>query len=201
MRLRKRNKLVFGVGVNDADYLTQKMEVIDGKIKQVWRCHYYITWRNMLKRCYSEKYHSKATYKDCFVCEEWLTFSNFKKWMETQDWEGKQLDKDLLKEDNKIYSPEYCIFVDRKINLFVTDCGASRGEHMIGVCWNKNKSRFVSYCSNTFTGKIEYLGVFNTELEAHLAWKNKKHEHACKLAESELVSDPRLAEALKTRYV
>ena len=197
MKLRKRNKLVCGVGVNDADY--NVYESVNGK--HTWRCPFYETWKSMLNRCYSEKYKSKnPTYKGCSVCDEWLIFSNFKRWMETQDWGDKQLDKDLLKEGNKIYSSEYCIFIDRKINMFVIDRGASRGEYMIGVCWKKNRSKFQSHCSNPFTGKLKHLGYFNTELEAHLAWKECKHEISCQLAESEYCKDPRLTEALRTRY-
>ena len=38
----------------------------------------YILWHNMLRRCYSDKYHEKRpTYKDCTVCNRWLVFANF----------------------------------------------------------------------------------------------------------------------------
>lgn len=202
MRLNKRNKLVYGVGINDADYAVDKREISDGKKKSTWRCIYYTTWSDMLKRCYSERYQTKyPTYKGCGVCDEWLIFSNFKAWMETQDWEGKQLDKDLLKVGNKIYCPEWCIFVDRKINMFVVDRSGARGEHMIGASWRERDGKFVSYCNNPFTGKYEHLGLFIDELEAHLEWKRRKREHACALAETEYCNDPRLAEALRTRYL
>ena len=202
MKLYNRNKKLCGVGVNDADYNVYKHAVVDGKRKIVWRCPFYATWVNMLKRCYSEKYQLKfPTYKGYSVCSEWFTFSTFKKWMETQDWQGKQLDKDLLKEGNKVYSPEHCIFVDRKINMFVIDRGNDRGEYMLGVNWHKHAGKFVSHCSNPFTGKREHLGYFTNELDAHLAWKACKHELACQLTESEYCNDPRLAEALKTRYL
>ena len=197
----KRKRTVYGVGINDADYIVKEYATVDGGRKAVWTCPLYRTWKSMLERCYSEKSQAKhPTYKECYVCDEWLTFSNFKSWMEQQDWGGRHLDKDILKEDNKIYCPEYCIFVDQSVNNFVIDNGASRGEYMIGVYWHNRDSKFVSQCRNPFTGKKEYLGIFNTELEAHLAWKKRKHELACQLAESDLVSDPRLAEALRTRY-
>ena len=204
MKLRKRTKLICGVGVNDAEYNVYEHAIVDGKDKIVWWCPFYITWKNMLARCYSEKYQSRQpTYKGCSVCEEWLIFSNFKAWMEQQDWEGKQLDKDLLKEDNGVYCPEYCIFVDQRVNKFVTDSAAARGDYMIGVYLytQKGGSIFLSRCSNPFTGKREHIGYFTDELQGHLAWKARKHELACMLAESELVSDPRLAEVLKTRYI
>ena len=197
-----KKKLVCGVGINDANYNIQEHVILDGKCKIVWVCPFYKAWKSMLERCYSEKVQSRQpTYKGCSVCEEWLTFSNFKKWMESQDWGGKHLDKDLLKEGNKIYCPEYCIFVDSKINNFVTDRVNDRGEYMIGAHWHKRAGKFESRCSNPFTRKQEHLGYFTKELEAHLAWKKRKHELACMLAESEYCTTPRLSEALKTRYI
>ena len=202
MGLRKRSKLVYGVGVNDADYVIGTSIKVNSKWKTDWTCPFYTVWTSMLKRCYSEKELIRyPTYKGCGVCDEWLTFSNFKAWMETQDWEGNQLDKDLLKVGNKVYCPEYCIFVEGTVNNFVVDSGASRGKYMIGVSWHKQNNKFRSYCHNPFTRKGEHLGLFDTELEAHLAWKSRKHQLACQLADSEYCNDPRLAEALRTRYI
>ena len=200
-KLRKRNKLVYGVGINDADYNVHVHETINGKQIRIWECPFYGTWVRMLRRCYSEKCHQKQpTYRGCKVCDEWLLFSNFKRWMEQQDWQGKQLDKDLLVTGNKLYSPDTCIFVDRKINTFVIEHGRGRGECMLGVHWQKDVKKFQARCNNPFTGEQERLGFFINELEAHLAWKARKHELACMLANSEYCNDTRLAEALRTRY-
>jgi len=199
----KAKKLVYGVGINDAEYVTQKWETIEvnGKIKQrlVWYCPYYRVWRNMLKRCYSDKYQeSQPTYRGCSVSEEWLRFSNFRAWMECQDWEGMQLDKDLLFSGNKVYSGETCVFVTRMVNTFTIDCRASRGEWLLGVCWHKRDGVFVSSCSNPFTKKQEHLGYFNCEVEAHQAWLNRKLELAHLLAAEQ--TDERVAKALIERY-
>jgi hypothetical protein len=94
------NKLVWGVGVNDLDYRTQVKEYVTengGKRirKHVFTCKYYEVWKDMLKRCYSEKYlESRPSYIGTSVCSEWLSASAFKKWMEQQDWRDKSLDKD-----------------------------------------------------------------------------------------------------------
>ena len=72
---------------------------------------------------------------------------------------------------------------------------------MIGVSWNKSAGKYQAECSNPFICKSEYLGIFTDELEAHLTWKARKHELACMLADSEYCNDPRLAEALRTRYL
>ena len=155
----KVERLVCGVGRNDVDYVVEKRETIrcaDGKQKQriVWICPYYQTWRGMLQRCYSTKLQERQpTYKGCSVSEEWLTFSVFKNWMETQDWEGNQLDKDILFEGNKVYSAETCVFVSGMVNNFTIDRGAARGEWLIGVYWNKRNGKFQAQCNNPFTKK------------------------------------------------
>lgn len=201
--MSKKKRLTYGVGINDADYQVQDCIITvdeNGKKsrKVIWRCPFYSKWVSMLRRCYHHKYQEKQpTYKGCSVFEEWLLFSNFKAWMETQDWEGKHLDKDLLVMGNKIYSPETCVFVDAKINLFLTDCNASRGQHMIGVYWSKPNKKFKASC-NDGSGKLKYLGYFNTELEAHQAWLKCKQEMALKLADEQ--TDPRVAKALIDRY-
>lgn len=199
----KAKKLVFGVGINDADYVVQKNETVEvngvRKQKMVWICPYYRDWKHMLERCYSPKYQNRqSTYKGCSVCEEWLRFSNFRAWVEAQDWKGKQLDKDLLVEGNKIYSPETCVFISSMLNKFFIASDASRGKWLIGVCWHKGKSKFQSSCSNPFTNKREHLGYFDTELEAHLAWKEKKDELAQRYATKQ--TDERVIEALLTRF-
>ena len=200
----KAKKLVFGVGVNDSNYVVEERETIgyvDGKQKQklIWRCPYYQAWQSMLKRCYSIKYKDKnPTYKGCSVAEEWKTFSNFKAWMEKQNFKGNQLDKDLLFEGNKVYSPETCVFVTRMVNTFTIDRVNDRGEWLIGVNWNKGTNKFRSQCSNPFTKKREFLGYFTCEQEAHEAWLTRKLELAYEL--SAIQEDSRVAEALIDRY-
>jgi hypothetical protein len=194
-------KLVYGVGINDADYVTKVQETIgyiDGKQKQkvVWRCPFYQVWGNMLKRGHSERFKLKnPTYKDVTVCKEWHLFTTFKAWMEQQDWEGNQIDKDLLLPGNKIYSPETCVFVSRQVNMFLVDSGAARGEYKIGVCWDRRRGKYMARC---FTGKQEYLGYFASEEEAHKAWLTRKLEHAYSL--SAIQTDERVARALIDRY-
>jgi len=199
----KPKKLVCGVGINDADYAVQKTEAIqvNGKRKQkmVWECPYYRAWGSMLKRCYSSKLQERRpTYKNCTVSKEWLTFSNFRAWMKKQDWEGMQLDKDLLLEGNKVYSSETCVFVSSVVNAFTTDRGADRGEWLIGVYWDENGKKFRAQCSNPFTKKQEHLGCFTCELEAHKAWAKRKLELAKQLAATQ--TDQRVAKALIDRY-
>ena len=199
----KTRKLVYGVGINDANYVVQKWETIgyvNGKQKKlIWICPFYQAWKSMLMRCYSAKYQNKKlTYIGCLVTDEWLTFSNFRAWMEKQDWQDNQLDKDLLIEGNKVYSADTCVFVSGMVNNFTTDRGNDRGEMLIGGCWNKGAEKFQSNCSNPFTKKQEYLGYFTCEQEAHEAWLTRKLELAYELAA--IQEDSRVAEALINRY-
>lgn len=193
---------IHGIGFMDIEgYVSQKFEIIDGKRKMVWICPVYRAWKGMFDRCYHEKYHSRHTYEGCSVCDEWKLFSNFLNWTLTQDWEGKSLDKDLLVEGNKVYSPDTCLYVHQKINSFIIDATSARGKYMLGVYWNKPRSKFMAQCNDPFTGEREYLGLFTDELEAHLAWKARKHQHACALADSEYCNDDRLREVLRTKYL
>lgn len=198
------SKLVCGVGVNDADYVIAKSEItgyVNGKkkLKQVWTCPFYRAWVQMLKRCFSEKYKAKnPTYKDVTCCEEWLTFSNFKRWMEKQDWQGKQLDKDIIFTNNKVYSPETCAFVSGVTNSFVLASDATIVEYPLGVHWDKESKKLRVRCCNPFTKKKEHLGYFRCPKEAHETWRKRKHELAQLVAETE--ADPRIVEALKKRY-
>ena len=186
---------MYGVGTNDADYCIVKRE--KGKPKE--SCPYYQVWASMLCRAYSNKYEKRyPTYKNVTVCEEWHSFMRFRAWMEQQDWQGKQLDKDILFQGNKLYSPDTCVFVDGTVNSFLLNCAASRGEWPLGVHWSERDKKFKSQCNNPFTKKKEGLGYFTCPQEAHLAWKARKHELACQLAD--IQTDERVAEALRSRY-
>ena len=173
--MRNRNKLICGVGINDANYDVVKHEKVDNRSKTVWKCPYYKKWKGMLVRCYSKKHQEKCpTYIGCSVYEEWLTFSNFRKWMETQDWEGMHLDKDFLVDGCKVYSPSTCIFIPQKLNSFILASGKTRGQYPLGVMYmkkakdmvNEYSKPYVSRVSNQ-TGKMFYLGVYSTPKEAH----------------------------------
>ena len=46
---------VLGVGINDADYKVSKTKWIGSSYVSTL-CPYYDRWRNMLRRCYDEKF-------------------------------------------------------------------------------------------------------------------------------------------------
>ena len=118
---------IHGVGINDANYELVRYEYKEGRRRQVWMCPFYARWRAMLGRCYSKQFLEKhPTYRDCLVCEEWLTFSNFKSWMESQTWVGLVLDKDLLGSGD-LYSPSTCVFVPEYVNFALIGSNKKNG--------------------------------------------------------------------------
>lgn len=165
-----RRKPVYGIGINDADYIVQP--TVSGKHL---RCLFYTKWKGMLERCYSLKYqHKEPTYIGCTVCDEWIYFSNFKKWMELQDWKNKELDKDLKILGNKIYSPNNCLFIEKSLNSLFNDNKAIRGKYPKGVSFYKDYKMFQSKIC--IKGKAKYLGVFNNARSAELAYIKAKNK-------------------------
>ena len=137
----------------------------------------YMLWCSMLKRCYSDTCKKKQpTYEGCEVSDNFLHYEYFYEWCHKQIGfgnEGWQLDKDLLTKGNKIYSESTCIFIPREINQLLVKSTASRGKYLIGVCWDKTKKAFKASV-NKNKGKQEYLGLFNTEIEAFNVYKQAK---------------------------
>ena len=193
------NNLVYGVGVNDSEYNVYKTCQVNGRTKILWICPFYKKWIHMLERCNDQKLHLKyPTYKDCQIVPEWLIFSTFKSWMETQDWEGKHLDKDLLIKGNKVYGPDTCIFLDANINTFITENNSTRGKYLIGVSFEKSSNKFVAQCWSVETKKNTKIGRYKTEQEAHQAWLSFKLKQAHILASQQ--TDRRVSDALIARY-
>ena len=187
-------KLTFGWGIQDVPVTQVKPEMKA----------YYTDWREMIRRCYCKKWRER--FPSCSgntVCEEWKYFSNFIKWVDSQpnsDWRNQELDKDILVVDNKVYSPDTCVYVPHSVNKFMTNHTRARGQYMLGVtkCKTSKLNPFTAECQDPLRRFNNYIGIFPTELEAHKAWQAKKHEYACQLAD--LQNDPRVADALRSHY-
>lgn len=141
----------------------------------------YKTWVAMLQRTSSQKYKiDHPSYADATVCEEWLNFQNFAKWFDENYYEvgneRMELDKDILVKNNKVYSPQTCVFVPKRINLLFLNRGAHRGSLPIGVkrC-TRNKAKYEVQARNG-TGKRIYKGIYNSPEEAFQAFKVFKEE-------------------------
>lgn len=140
-------------------------------------------WDSMINRCYNPQALSKRpSYQECYVCEEWLMFSNFKKWFEDPAngyQEGYHLDKDILTKGNKVYSPDTCCFVPQEINSLFTKHTRKRGKYPIGVTLIRGL-----YIANVNINSHRIrLGGYHTPEEAFQAYKIAKEQHIKELAE------------------
>lgn len=193
--MRLKSKKVFGVGVNDSE--STVYHITNGKS---YACKHYEIWTNMLRRCYSEKCQKRhPTYVGCSVDPEWHIFSNFRSWAETKNTKGTQLDKDIIFPGNKVYSPESCVFITGALNSFLTNSARKRGQFLIGVSLHKRSNKFISHCNDPFKSKKEYLGLFESETEAHEAWRSRKQQHAISYANMQ--TDDRVSEALRKMFL
>lgn len=207
--LRKRNKKIYGIGINDADYPVHKFEYTQddkGNVKmskRIWTCPFYEVWRDMLKRCYSTKDQERnPAYIGTSVCKEWHLFSNFKSWMEMQDWYDKQLDKDLLVKGNREYNPERCIFIPNELNQFFKERSNDRGPYPLGVTYHHSTGKYYARCSDPFLNKRVSLGIYSDVNKAHEAWRQYKHSLALKYATllEQQGYPERVVDALRKRF-
>ena len=168
---------VYGVGIIGTKY---PITINGVKTKE------YVLWKGMLQRCYSDTFKKKyPTYEGCKCSENFKSYEYFYEWCHKQigsDNEGWHLDKDLLIKGNKIYSENTCIFLPQEINSLLTKSTASRGKHLIGVSWHDKGKAFVAQVSKN-KGKQEWLGCFNTEIEAFNAYKQAKESFIKEQAE------------------
>ena len=167
-------KLVYGVGINDGKY-PATLNGINTKE--------YSLWNNMLKRCYSVKYHeTRPTYVGCNVSDNFNQYSYFHEWCQNQiGFEGCDfsLDKDLIYKGNKEYNENNCVFIPIEINSVLIKRQSDRGLLPIGV--TKNGKNYKAQCS--YNGKRKSLGTFTTPELAFNAYKTFKEAHIKELAE------------------
>ena len=158
----RRRSLVYGFGVNDADYMV-------GSVRS-GVCPAYSAWRGVIRRCYSDAELARyPTYRGCSVDDDWRSFMKFREWYITNHKDGWHLDKDLLLLGNKVYGPKTCVFVPPAINLFLTDHRSCRGALPIGVSLDPRSGRFYARAHDG-RGRLRHVGCFNDEREAHEAW-------------------------------
>lgn len=172
-------KTVYGVGyLGEGEYPT----FINSK-----KTKCYMTWTDMIRRCYVIEENKHVTYRDCEVCEEWHNYQTFAQWYDENYYEvGNELmmlDKDILVKGNKIYSPETCIYVPSRINNLFTKTNAKRGNLPIGVGIHQGK--YKAHMSKLVDGKkqMRYYGNYNTPEEAFECYKQIKEEYIKEVAD------------------
>jgi len=185
-----KRSLVYGVGINDWDGAVK----VDGKL--IWK---YVLWRDMLKRCFDEKFKQKyPTYQGVTCSKEWLSMTTFIEdvsKMKGYGLIGCALDKDILQKGNKLYSKDTCCFVPAEVNMLLIKRDNYRGEWPVGVYFHKARGKFVARLN--INGKLKYLGLFTAPEEAFFAYKAAKEAQIKVVAEKwEHLLDERVFQAL-----
>lgn len=154
----RESRLIYGMGVND----------LPAGVIGKGRAPFYLAWRGILERCYSERYQRKnPSYEGCSVSEDWLRLSRFKAWVDSQKHEGLVLDKDLLVPGNRIYSAETCVFVPVWVNSFLSNMVPRGGSLPMGVAPHCRRYK-ARYKHDTHT---EIIGYYETPEQAHAAYR------------------------------
>jgi hypothetical protein len=143
----------------------------------------YKLWASVICRTYHEYSLSKyPTYRDCTVCDAWLCFQTFAEWYESNKFSGLgySLDKDILSEGEKVYSPETCVFIPQEINtLFLTNSYRC-GYLPIGVTQRGKNGRYRALVSKK--GVRVDLGNYETPQEASAAYVIGKEAYVKEVA-------------------
>lgn len=164
---------VLSVGIIGNKYKS----VVDGK-----QTKEYVTWLNMMKRCFDASYKEKnPTYQNVACCKEWLLYENFYEWLHSQSnfdkwYHGNRwaLDKDISSKSDKTYSPENCFLIPNNINQMFVKSNKKKSCLPTGV--TKFKDKFDAYCKNPLikNGYNKYLGRFSNPINAFFAYKTYK---------------------------
>lgn len=175
------NRLVYGVGDTNGEMTKDENHK---KLKQ------YSVWVEMIRRCYSEKEWvnpRNKSYKGCLVCDEWLNYSNYKKWYNDNSYSIENeimcVDKDILEKGNKIYCPKKCIFVPNNINVLFTNSRAVRGDYPVGVTYRTDRNIYVARSCDG-TKKRVHLGNFHNPEDAFYAYKRYKEKLIKQIADT-----------------
>ena len=144
-------------------------------------------WRAMIGRCYDINNSNYCTYgsNGITVCDRWLCFENFLEDISTLDGYDKELfdkgkielDKDIKYKGfgSKQYGPDSCMFVPAVDNF----------QEMLSRRKQKTSSKYIGVtklkdgkwqASISYKSKNIYIGRYNTETEAHLAYIKKHKE-------------------------
>lgn len=131
----------------------------------------YNRWTGILLRVYaSQNLTVRENYKDCSVISEWHNFQNFAEWFYNQPFHSElnyEVDKDLKILGNKVYGPNTCLLIPKKLNCLI---GVSSRYNRIanGVSKRYESSRYLVRLQVSGIRKI--IGLFTTLEEASLAY-------------------------------
>lgn len=173
-------------------------------------------WENIKNRCeylpvVDEVRFGKYTGAD--ACEDWKDFQNFAQWFEDVQSagyyeKGWQLDKDLLVKNNKVYAPEFCVFLPEEVNKSLNIKSRTRGELPLGLSYNcrsggkdKNHINVRFWCKYPEFTVIRFLPSDQIDVGFSI-YKEAREKYVHFLAEKYKDKlDPRAYEALRVYEV
>ncbi|EGT3619589.1 hypothetical protein FJ641_09325 [Clostridium perfringens] len=140
--------------------------------KHIWKI-----WSDMLERCYTDRY---SAYNNCTVCKEWHNYYNFATWYSKHMYkinERLELDKDVLRNGEKFYSPNTCLLIPCTLNRYIATATCRKKDGLpTGVYLQKNKKYKVI---KNFDGRQEKL--FNNLNDAYEWYLINKNNHFQKI--------------------
>lgn len=136
----------------------------------------YTHWSGMMTRCYYGGYHERfPTYKDCSVDHQWHNFQEFAEWCQWQvgfDNKKSVLDKDIVLQGNKVYSPETCVFLPPELNGLIVSPKRKGKTTPSGISFQASSMKYIVSCA--IDGKNKNLGRYKCPEEAFVVYKEFK---------------------------
>jgi len=140
-------------------------------------------WESINKRCETNGDQQTKFPRYKGTANLFLGFNEFVEWSreevgyDLREPVGKQswaycIEKDILGNGSKVYSPDTCLFVPNAVNIFLTARNASRGDYPIGVAWKEKNKKFQAQVRDRNTSR--YLGLHSDPMEGHRAWQAGK---------------------------
>ena len=132
---------------------------------------FYVTWKNMLRRCTNPKNKGYKNYggRGITVCEEWLDIRNFIVWCESTHPNTNEVSLDRI-DVNGNYEPNNCRWADASTQVLNQRMRRTNTSGYVGITWVESKLKWVSRI--TIEKKRIWLGDYKTLEEAVLARDN-----------------------------
>jgi hypothetical protein len=166
----------------------------------------YQIWYSMMQRCIPGGRIQKLykTYDGCHTSELFSDFDRFADWLSVQP--GYQLpdydlDKDLLFDNNKLYSEDTCVLIPHALNTFFIATRDRELPQGVSAPLSRFGTKKPFKAQLRVDGEIKYLGMFPTAEAAFSAYKVAKEAHARqwaeRLAAGEFIVDPRVIDRMR----
>lgn len=162
------NHLLVGA-TNSCGCLSKEAVTTHGRSKD----KIYSVWEGIKGRCLNKnnKYYWNYGGRGIGVCDEWLEFENFYKDMGEIPVKNYEIDRI---DNNKGYSKENCRWVEKSVNQHNRNSLKNSSSKYKGVLYYK---AYKKWSANIFKkGKNYFLGYFETQEEAAIAYNNKAVE-------------------------